>query len=99
MEVRFRTSRLRRCFEQEGQAVRQWGPDVGARYVERINLIQSLDVWDDLFEFHLLHCHPLHYDRDGQFAVSLTGRWRLIVEPVGESDRALLIVGVEDYHG
>ena len=99
MEVRFRTSRLRRCFEQEERAIRQWGTDVGPRYVERVNLIQGLDVWDDLFEFHLLHCHSLHYDREGQFAVSLTGRWRLIVEPAVESERALRIVGVEDYHG
>ena len=98
MEVRFGNNRLRRCFEQEGQAIRRWGTDVGPRYVERVNFILGLEVWDNLFAFRFLHCHPLRHDRKGQFAVMLTGRWRLIVEPVEESVRALRIVEVDDYH-
>ena len=98
MEVRFGNNRLRRCFEQEERAIRRWGTDVGPRYVERVNFILGLEVWDDLFAFQFLHCHPLRHGREGQFAVMLTGRWRLIVEPVEESERALRIAGVEDYH-
>ena len=98
MEVRFRNRRLQRCFEQERQAIQRWGPDVGARYVERVNFILGVDEWDDLYRFRFLAFHALRENRRGQFAIKLTGRWRLIVEPV-ESNRGLMVVSVEDYHG
>ena len=98
MEVRFRTRQLQRCFEKEAQAIKRWGPDVGARYVERVNFILGVEVWSDLFTFAFLAFHPLHHDRERQFAAKLTGRWRLIVEP-GDSERTLWVVDVEDYHG
>ena len=98
MEVRFRNRQLQRCFEREAQAIRRWGTDVGPRYVERVNFILGLEVWDDLFRFQFLAFHPLHHDREGQYAAKLTGKWRLIVEP-GDDERTLWVVGVEDYHG
>ena len=55
-------------------------------------------MWDDLFRFQFLGFHPLHHDREGQYAARLTGRWRLIVEP-GDDERTVWIFGVEDYHG
>ena len=98
LEVRFRNRQLRRRFEEEKQAIRQWGGDVGPRYVERINFILGVETWDDLYRFQFLAFHPLHHNREGQFAAKLTGRWRLIVEP-GEDERTLWVVEVEDYHG
>ena len=98
MEVRFRNRQLRRCFEREGQAIQRWGTDVGPRYVERVNFILGVDEWDDLYKFRFLAFHALHQNRRGQFALRLTGSWRLIVEPT-ESNRGLMVVSVEDYHG
>ena len=98
MDVRFRNRQLQRCFEREDQAIRRWGPDVGPRYVERVNFILGLETWDDLDRFQFLSFHPLRGNREGQFAAKLTGRWRLIVEP-GEDERMLWVVEVEDYHG
>ena len=98
MELRFGDNRLLRCFEREDRAIRQWGPDVGRRYVERVHFIRGLDTWDDLFRFQFLHCHPLRHGREGQYSIRLTGRWRLIVEPVADSARELRIARVEDYH-
>ena len=57
-----------------------------------------METWDDLYRFQFLAFHPLHHNREGQFAAKLTGRWRLIVEP-GEDERTLWVVEVEDYHG
>ena len=36
-------------------------------------------------------------DRSGQYAMTLTGNFRLIIEVV--SDDTVRILGVEDYHG
>ena len=58
------------------------------------------------------NCHPLRADREGQFAVHLWGRYRLVFEPNHEPipllddggiDKALVtnivITEVVDYHG
>lgn len=98
MEVLFRNRQLRRCYEREAQAIRRWGPDVGRRYVERVTFLISVDEWDDLPSFQFLGFHALSQNRAGQFAIRLTGQWRLIVERT-ESAHGLMIVSVEDYHG
>ena len=98
MNLEFGNRRLRRCFEEEKEALRRWGPVVGRRYVERVNFILAATDWDDLFEFRFLGLHPLRGDRQGQFAARLTGRHRLIMRP-GVSGNEILIIDVEDYHG
>ena len=97
MEVRFRTRRLERCFERIGLAVREWGPDAGARYVERVRIIRRARSFDDLYGFRALALHPLHGDRHGQFALRLTGRMRLIVER-GDDRGTVIVAEVVDYH-
>ena len=51
----------------------------------------------DLYGHRSLRPHPLRGDWPGQLAMRLTGDHRLIIEPVRE--RAVRILGVEDYHG
>ena len=98
MNIEFRTNRLRRAFELESQAVRRWGTDVGRIYIRRLIQIQAAPSMEDLFEIRSLRFHPLTGDRRGQFAASLMGRWRLILER-GADERTLIVVDVEDYHG
>ena len=98
MNLEFSSRLLRRCFEEEKEAIRRWGPNVGRRYVERVNFILAVDEWDDLFNFQFLGLHPLRGDRQGQFAARLTGKYRLIVRP-GGSGNEIVILNVEDYHG
>ena len=98
MDLIFRTRSLQRCFEKESEAKRKWGENVGRRYVERVTFICLADTWDDLLEFRFLDLHQLIGDRQGQFAVKLTGKHRLIVMP-GDTERVIVIHDVEDYHG
>ena len=98
MNLKFGNRRLRRCFEEEKEAIRRWGPDVGRQYVERVNFILAIDSWNDLFTFQFLGLHPLRGGRQGEFAARLTGRYRLIVRP-GGSQNDIVIIDVEDYHG
>jgi hypothetical protein len=37
MEVRFRTRPLQRCYDEVGDAIREWGPVVGRQYVDRLS--------------------------------------------------------------
>jgi plasmid maintenance system killer protein len=50
-----------------------------------------------LYGHRALQFHPLKGNRTGQYAMTLTGNYRLIIERV-EEDR-VRIMDVEDYHG
>ncbi len=97
MQLAFRTRRLERSFHSVERAVRTWGPEVGRRYVSRLIAIESAPTMASLFEIRFLRFHRLTGDRRGQYAASLTGQWRLILDQV--DDRTIRVVDVEDYHG
>lgn len=97
MEVRFRSRRLQRCFEDDVEAYRAWGPVVGRRYVARVTALMAAERVSDLYDYCAFGFHSLTGDRRGQHAIRLTGRMRLIVTV--ESDRAVMLEEVVDYHG
>ena len=79
MEVRFRTTRLRTCYEQHREAEREWGAAVARRYMQRINLLHAVETVEDLSATRALLFHKLKGERRGQYALSLDRRMRLIV--------------------
>lgn len=79
MEVTFSTSQLEACFRSSRLGQRAWGVDVSRRYVERINILRSARSMADWYAIRALRLHPLTGRRQGQLAMTLTGRWRLIV--------------------
>jgi len=93
LEVRFRTRRLEECYRESAKAARAFGPDIGRRYIGRINLIKAASDLDTLKNLPGLRCHPLHGDREGQWAATLSGRSRLIFT---FSDSAMTIVRIEE---
>lgn len=97
MEVRFRSRRLERCFEQTNEAVRTWGPEIGRRYVTRVDALLKAERVARLYEIRALDFHPLTGDRRGLYAIRLSGRWRLIISVQG--DREVMVEEVVDYHG
>ncbi|MCY4616218.1 MAG: plasmid maintenance system killer [Chloroflexi bacterium] len=97
MQVRFHTRRLERCAGHLAAAVRAWGPEVGRRYIERVQLLQEAPGLEALYDISTLRLHPLRGDRRGQFAMRLTGRMRLIVES-GLEEGSVTVVEVVDYH-
>jgi proteic killer suppression protein len=78
VQVAFRNNKLEKCYTNHKLAARTWGDVVGRKYVLRVNVIKAARDMDALYAIPELKCHPLKGDRKGQFAVSLTGFWRLI---------------------
>ncbi len=78
MEFRFRTKALGRQYAESRRAVRAYGEQVARRFVARVNIIRASRSLDELFAQRALACHPLLGDRKGQYAMKLTGRYRLI---------------------
>ncbi len=96
MNVSFRNRKLARCYADVTMAVREWGPDVGRRYVRRINLLRTARSVEDLRANRALDVHALRGNRAGQHALRLTGRMRLIVT---FTEAGAEIEEVVDYHG
>lgn len=97
MEVRFRSRSLERCALEKGRAERRWGSDVGSKYVDRIAELMALPDWESIAQRKAYRLHQLEGRRRGEWAISLTGRWRLVIAR-GDADREVLILNVEDYH-
>jgi proteic killer suppression protein len=79
MDVTFRTAVLRRCYEDEAMAIRRWGPTVGQKYIQRITVLMAAEKFTDLFQIRALRLHPLKGEREGQYAITIHEKWRLIL--------------------
>ena len=57
----------------------------------------ALPDWESIAQRKAYRLHQLEGRRRGEWAISLTGRWRLVIAR-GDADREVLILNVEDYH-
>ena len=90
MRVAFLTSKLRRPYEDSSYATRLWGEAVAHKYILRTEVIYAAADFDVLRRIKALRLHPLDPPRDGQWAMDLTGRWRLIVIPLTDEDEVTM---------
>ena len=93
MQIEFRTKKLEKQYVQHKLAVKAYGNEVARKFIQRINIIKQAKDFDELSGLRGLRCHPLKGDREGQYAIDLTGFYRLIFTLVGES---LEIVQIEE---
>lgn len=55
-----------------------FGDQVAKKYIQRVSLIKAAKNLDEVMSLPALRCHPLKGKRRGQYAVKLTGFYRLI---------------------
>jgi plasmid maintenance system killer protein len=96
LKVQFRTRELQRCAQEESFAYREWGHDVGRVYLRRIATIRNVSEFRKLFDIVSLRLHPLTGDRQSSYALTLRGRWRLIVAVEGDT---AIIEEVSNHYG
>ncbi|MCK5242181.1 type II toxin-antitoxin system RelE/ParE family toxin [bacterium] len=93
MDIQFRTSDLEKCYKKFKLGVRKWGDQVARKYVLRINTIRQTRDIAQLCKLPALRCHELHGRRKGQYAIKLTGFYRLIITNKGKQ---LEIIQIEE---
>ena len=93
MEVTFRTKKLEREYVKSVAAIKAYGVQVAQKYIQRINIIKHSRNINELTRLPGLRCHPLKGNREGQFAINLTGFYRLIFTLHGD---ALEIANIEE---
>lgn len=98
MEVCFRTAGLRRCYEDESRASRRWGTRVGRKYIRRVTVLRAAEKFIHLFQIRSLRLHALKGDREGQYAITIHARWRLILT-YDEAEDALFLEEVTSHYG
>ena len=84
MDVEFRSRKMRKQYEDHREAEKAHGKEVARRYIERVNIIREARDMDELKRLPGLRCHPLKGDREGQWAMKLTGFHRLIFSLQGK---------------
>lgn len=85
MEIKFKTNKLQKQYENSKDAVKAYGMDVAKKYIQRVNILKSTKSFDELYKIPQLKFHPLTGNRNGEFAISLTGFYRLIITNDGDS--------------
>ena len=85
MEIRFKTKRLEKQYMSINEAIKVYGQQVAKKYIMRINILQSANSFEDLYSIPMLKFHPLTGNRKGEYAISLTGYYRLIITKNGDT--------------
>ena len=99
MQIKFKTKKLEKQYLENKEAIKAYGKEVGEKYISRVNILKYAKSFDDLYTISTLRFHPLHGNREGEFALSLTGYWRLIITNIGDSFDIVRIEEVSDHYG
>ena len=99
MEVTFRTRKLEKEYREHTKSVKAYGPEVARKYIQRINIIKQVRDIDELMNLPALRCHPLKGSHQGQYAVKLTGFYRLIFTLMGDALEIAHIEEVSKHYG
>ena len=97
MEVEFATNRLAGAGRSLSEATRLFGVPIGRKYIQRLAVLRATEKFSHLYGHRALRLHPLRGSRAGQYALTLTGNYRLVIEWISEDKTR--VVDVEDYHG
>lgn len=99
MQIRYRSNKLRKVCENAEEATRKYGSQMAEKIHQRIDEISAADDVELLVRYEIGRCHPLHGNREGQYAMNLTHPYRLVF--IKKSDEVVSFVQIEqieDYH-
>ena len=99
MEIRFRTKKLEKQYLKHKEAQKAYGQQVAKKYIMRINMIKTAKCFDELYAIPTLKFHPLEGKRKGEYAITLTGFYRLIITNDGEIFDTARIEEVSKHYG
>jgi len=99
LEVVFRTRKLKKEYTSSKDATKAYGLNVARKYIQRVNIIKNAFDIDELLLLPGLRCHPLKGERRGQYALNLTGFYRLIFSLDGKQMEIVCIEEVSKHYG
>ena len=99
MQIRFKTRKLEKQYLSAREAEKAYGRQVARKYIQRVTILKQARCFEDLYAISVLKLHPLKGDRDGEYAIALTGFYRLIIRNVDEVYDIVRIEEVSKHYG
>ncbi len=99
LEIKFRTKKLQKQYENAKEAEKAYGTQVARKYIMRVAILKNAKCFEDLYKIPSLRFHPLKGNRKGEYAIKLTGFWRLIITNDGDIFDIAKIEEVSDHYG
>ena len=85
IEIQYKDKKVEKLCIDLKKAKKDLPANVAEKLHALINLIESADNLKDIDELQIYHLHPLHGQREGQYALDVAGRksgYRLVVIPL-----------------
>lgn len=79
-------------------AEKKYGREMAGKIQQRIDEICASESVEQMIQFHVGRCHPLHQNRQNQYAVDLVHQMRLVFEKQGVEVQIANIIEIIDYH-
>ena len=111
MQITFKTTKLKKIFEQRSLLQKEFGDKCAKKIMLRISILKAAPNLDSVPKIKPDRCHSLDGNRKGQYAVDLLHPFRLVFIPDHEDIPELetggidltkvtciKILKVEDYH-
>lgn len=98
MEITYKNGRIEKVCTDAKVSDRTYGHEMSEKIHMRIDQIRAADTVEEMIQFHIGRCHPLSYDRKGQYALDLVHPYRLVFEKHGDSIQIAHIMEIVDYH-
>ena len=112
MIITFKSKKLKRIFDSRRDILRVYGVVRGNKIVNRMAVFRAATCLEEVPTEKPDRRHELSHNRKGQFAVDITGNYRLVFEPSNnplplrkdggldiKKITEIKILEVEDYHG
>jgi len=98
LEIEYFSRSIEKVCTNTSVAVKKHGQEMAKKIHQRIDEILAIDTVEQMIQFKIGNCHPLHNNRKGQYAVDLVQPYRLIFEKRGNEIQVVNIIEIVDYH-
>lgn len=98
MDVEYRNKSIEKVCKNASVAEKKYGPEMAEKIQHRIDQIIAADSVEQMIQFHIGRCHPLHQNRKNQYAVDLVHPMRMVFEKKGTEIQIAYITEIVDYH-
>lgn len=98
MEIEYSNRSIEKVCTDASAAIKKHGQEMADRIHQRIDEIYAADTVEEMIQFKIGRCHPLHKNRKSQYAVDLVHPYRLVFEKKGNEIKVANIIEIVDYH-
>lgn len=98
LQIEYKNRSIEKICTIASVAEKKYGVEMAAKIQQRVGEIDAAETVEQMIQFGVGRCHPLHLNRKGQYAVDLVHPMRLVFEKKGKEIQIANIIEVIDYH-